>query len=57
VLFVVEVIVSIIMWIPVIGWALCIGVFALAVMGILQALAGETKPLPLIGKYAMRINL
>jgi uncharacterized membrane protein len=57
VLFVVEVLVSIIMWIPIVGWALTLGVFALAIMGILQALAGEMRPLPLIGKYAMKVNL
>lgn len=57
VLFVAEVIASIIGWFPIVGWALGIAVFILAVMGILQALAGEMRPLPFVGKYAQRLDI
>jgi len=42
--------------IPFIGWLIAIvlgiGMFALFVIGIMNALNGKTEPLPVIGKYA-----
>lgn len=56
-IFVCGVVVSLVMWLPVIGWLLGVALFILAVTGILQALAGEARPLPLVGKYAAKIRL
>ncbi|MBN2852898.1 MAG: hypothetical protein JXQ23_09220 [Clostridia bacterium] len=49
VLSIVSVIVGILSWIPVIGWLLGIGVFVLTVLGIINAVQLQEKPLPLIG--------
>lgn len=46
-----------IVWIPVIGWILGIFTLILFIIGILNALGGKTEPLPIIGKYAEKINL
>lgn len=51
----------ILVWIPIIGW-LAMGVFSIGllvlwIMGILNALQGEKKELPLIGSYASKFNL
>lgn len=51
----------ILIWIPVIGWllmgAISIGLLVLWIMGILNAVQGEKKELPLIGSYASKFNL
>jgi len=47
--------------VPVIDWVLgpilSLGLLVLMVIGILNAVNGETKELPLIGQYASKINL
>lgn len=42
----------VLMIIPVIGWILNIVIFIFAIMGLISAIQGEKKELPLIGKYA-----
>ena len=47
--------------VPVIGWLLAIlmpiFILVLWIIGIINAAKGETKPLPLIGQYAEKINI
>ena len=57
VLFIVEVIVGFIVWVPFIGWILGLAVLVLAIMGILQALQGNYWEMPLIGQFAKKFNI
>ena len=57
VLFVVGTVIGFIVWVPIIGWLLGIGSFILFVIGIVNALSGEKKPLPVIGKYAEQLKI
>ncbi|MFA6533542.1 MAG: hypothetical protein WCT37_00030 [Patescibacteria group bacterium] len=57
VLFLVEVVGSLVFWIPLFGWLLLLGVILLAVVGILRALIGEFWEMPILGAYAKKINL
>ncbi|MBW2965987.1 hypothetical protein KY342_02705 [Candidatus Woesearchaeota archaeon] len=41
-------------WIPVIGWILNIIVFVFWVMGLVYAIQGQQKEVPLIGAYAQQ---
>ena len=41
-------------WIPVIGWILQIVVLVLWVMGLVYAVQGQMKEIPLVGKYAQQ---
>lgn len=47
--------------VPILGWLLAIPLnlllLVLMILGILNALNGQEKPLPLIGQYADKINL
>ncbi|MFA6304474.1 MAG: hypothetical protein WCV73_01425 [Patescibacteria group bacterium] len=56
-LFVAEVVGWLIFWIPLIGWFLWLLVIIMAVMGIMSALQGRYWEMPVLGKYARRINL
>lgn len=55
ILFIAGIICSMLLIIPIIGWILApiisIAITVLAVMGIINALGGKTKDLPIIGKY------
>ena len=61
VLFILGIIISFVMIIPFIGWL--IGVLGwlltvvLFIMGLVNALGGKMKPLPIIGEYAEKMNL
>jgi len=61
VLFLAWIVLTIFSMVPVIGWVLgpilSLGLLILMVIGILNAVNGETKELPLIGQYASKINL
>lgn len=61
VLFLAWIALSIFAMVPVIGWVLgpilSLGLLVLMVIGILNAVNGESKELPLIGQYAAKINL
>ena len=52
VLFLLEVILSVVWWIPFLG-LLWIAVVVFAVMGIINAAQGECKPLPIIGEIEL----
>ena len=41
-------------WIPVVGWILAIAVFVFWIMGLVYAVQGEKKEVPLIGAYAQQ---
>jgi uncharacterized membrane protein len=62
VLFIASIIAYIITMIPVIGWfvlgpILSIIILILWIIGMVNALTGKEKALPIIGKYAEKINL
>jgi uncharacterized membrane protein len=61
ILFLAWIVLTIFSMVPVIGWVLgpilSLGLLILMVIGILNAVNGETKELPLIGQYASKINL
>jgi len=57
VLFIIEVIGWLIFWIPLIGWLLFIFILVMAVMGIMNAMQGNYWEMPILGKYARKINL
>ncbi|MBN2459768.1 hypothetical protein JXB28_05780 [Candidatus Woesearchaeota archaeon] len=42
----------VLMWIPIIGWILGIVLFVFWLMGLISAIKGEKKPIPLIGEPA-----
>jgi len=39
-------------WIPIIGWLLAIVLFIFWIMGLVYAIQGQMKEVPIIGKYA-----
>ena len=57
ILFLVEVVGSLVFWVPIFGWALAILLLVVAIMGIIRTLNGEYWEIPLIGEYAKKINL
>ncbi len=57
VLFLVEIVATFIVWIPVIGWLFGLILLVVAIIGILKALAGEYWEIPIVGQYAKKINL
>jgi len=55
VLLIASLVVSFISWLPIIiwfAWILRLGILALFIIGVLNALNGKEKPLPLIGQFA-----
>lgn len=44
-------------WIPLFGWILGVVIFVLWIMGIVRALSGEMKPLPIVGELAAKLNI
>ena len=57
VLFVVDVVVSFIAWIPLVGWAIGMAALIVSIYGFVQALQGAYWELPYLGDYAKKINL
>lgn len=53
ILFIVEIIVGILSFIPIVGLLLWIATIVLAVLGIVNAANGKAKELPLIGKFKL----
>jgi uncharacterized membrane protein len=41
-------------WIPVLGWIVGIIIFVFWIMGLIYAIQGKEKPIPLIGEYAQK---
>lgn len=56
VLFIVEVIISLIIWIPVIGQILFLAAIIVAAIGLIKAYNGEWWEAPLIFKWTKKIN-
>lgn len=56
-LFLVEVLLVLIAWIPIIGWTLGVLVISLAILGFKKALAGEKWKMPFIYELSKKINL
>lgn len=56
-LFIAETVGMIIFMIPLIGWILWLLVILMGVMGIVSALQGRYWEMPILGKYARKINL
>ncbi len=56
-LFVIEIIGTIIFPIPFIGWILWVAVVVLSAVGFRYALIGEEWEMPILGKYAKKINI
>lgn len=50
-LHIIGLIVTIVFWIPVIGWALGILLLVLWIMGLIYAAQGEAKAVPLVGDF------
>ena len=53
ILFIVDIIVSALTFIPVIGWLLSLATLVLTIIGIVNAAQGKAKELPLIGKFKL----
>ena len=57
ILFIAGIIASFVIWIPFVGWAIGIFMFVLWIMGVINALGGQMKELPVIGGFAKKINI
>ena len=55
VLFITGVCISVVGWIPILGWLIALIGFPIMlilwIVGLIYSLSGETKPIPLIGQY------
>lgn len=57
VLFIIELVGSLVFWIPFFGWILWIVVVIAALVGFIKALQGEYVDIPLVKDIAKKINL
>ncbi|MDP3043126.1 MAG: hypothetical protein Q8N21_01870 [bacterium] len=57
VLFIIEIIVGLVMWFPIIGQLLMLALIVIAVMGIIKVLNGEWWKIPYIYNWSKKINL
>jgi len=57
VLFLAETFGYLIFWIPLIGWLIFIAIIGLALAGFISAWQGRYWEMPILGKYARKINL
>ncbi|MEA3272349.1 MAG: hypothetical protein U9P90_01625 [Patescibacteria group bacterium] len=48
---------GLIFWIPVFGWLIALGLAFVSIYGFFQAIKGEKWEIPILGKYAKKINL
>ena len=53
VLLIAGVVSSIVTWIPIFGWALAIALFVIWIMGLMSAINGEMKRVPLLGNIEL----
>lgn len=56
VLFAVEIVASILTWIPVLGWLLGLGLLIVAIMAIIKALNGDWWEIPYVYDWSKKIN-
>lgn len=57
VLFIAEIVGMLLYWIPLVGQILFVILIILSVIGIVKALGGQEWELPILGRYAKKINL
>ena len=57
VLFIIEVLGSVVFWIPFVGWLLALSVLVVAILGILKTLNGEWWKIPYIYELSKKFNL
>lgn len=57
IVFTIEILGSLVFWIPLFGWILAVALFVVAVMGVIKALNGEWWEIPLIYDWSKKINL
>ncbi len=57
ILFIIEILGSLIFGIPLLGWLLALTVFVVAIMGVIKALNGEWWEIPYIYEWSKKINL
>jgi len=57
VLFVIELIATLIMWIPLVGWLLFVIIIILAVAGVIRAYNGEWWKMPYIYNWSEKIKI
>jgi len=57
ILFIVEIFGWLIFWLPLIGWLLGAVILVFAILGIMHSLQGNYWEIPVLGKYAKKINL
>ena len=57
ILFIVEIFGVFIFWIPLIGWIIGALIIIFAILGIMNSLQGNYWEMPVLGKYARKINL
>ena len=57
VVFIIELVVMFVAWMPVIGWLLGLATLALAIVAILKTLQGEWWKIPYIYDFSQKFNL
>lgn len=57
VLFIIDVIVAFIAWIPIIGWLLALVVLCVSLWGFIIALQGKFQKIPLLYDLAKKLNI
>ncbi len=57
VLFIIELIASLLMWFPVFGQLIMLALLVVSVLGIIKALNGEWWKIPFIHEWSKKINL
>jgi uncharacterized membrane protein len=57
VLFIIEIIGSVVYWIPIFGWLLGLAVLVLAIIGLVKALQGEYYKVPVVYNLVKKLNL
>ena len=56
VLFLTWVLVSFVIWIPIVGWIAWVAMLTVNIVAIKKTLEGQKWELPFLGKYAKKIN-
>jgi uncharacterized membrane protein len=57
VLFIIELILSFIMWIPVFGWLIWVATIVISIIGIIKAYSGEWWKIPFIYSLSEKIKI
>jgi uncharacterized membrane protein len=57
VLFVVQTIIGLVAWIPLLGWMLALAAVLVSIIGIFKVLAGEYWKIPYLHEYSEKIKI